>query len=81
MYAIRSYYVLIVDDEFLGKDMDHFPVHGDSDGLFRVETALLAGKTLTDNSRVFVDQDVITSYSIHYTKLYDHNQQAAGVLI
>ena len=71
MYAIRSYYVLpqnINDDFFSNVDnlvIEYFNI------LNRHELGNLF--LLTDN--VFGDDDlfpVITSYSIHYTKLYDN---------
>ena len=41
------------------------------DRMMCVKLPGLTGNTLRDHARVIIDKYVITSYSIHYTKLYD----------
>ena len=42
---------------------------------FTIYLVLSRNKRLNPRFRVIVSISVITSYSIHYTKLYDHNSQ------
>ena len=84
MYAIRSYYAVAVD--FLFRSRAHALLHADQltrvfgsvsivVGLFSIAVQLLLSGPLLRHaglrSYLLIIVGVITSYSIHYTKLYE----------
>ena len=60
MYAIRSYYALVATEDV--RFYNHSGV--DLRGLIRVVKGIITGDSSSGGG-------VITSYSIHYTKLYE----------
>ena len=81
MYAIRSYYVIepgTVSNDIISV-MDWMPTIAAAAGIPDLKEQLLTGYTAGDKTfKVHLDGynflpyfNVITSYSIHYTKLYD----------
>ena len=69
MYAIRSYYEMVLVSS------NHYTKPDNSLGYgipnFGVTLPSYITKDYKDNNQVFPNPFVITSYSIHYTKLYD----------
>ena len=69
MYAIRSYYGLGDDGHTASIFPDQFELLEDE------RSCAVAQHPITGQKRITVTGNVITSYSIHYTKLYDIQQR------
>ena len=87
MYAIRSYYDPLFDnnfkivysvynDEFTKPLNEDLPQKLSEDGVYPEDVSVLSPPDWINLSKFAIDNSdgiVITSYSIHYTKLYDLN--------